>query len=62
MLLKELLKKTNFNHNDYDNLVKCLQRIEGSVRYINQQQKNFENINKLMKKLVNAGNNLVIKK
>jgi len=51
ILLKELIKNTNYNHCDYEALLKALTKIEASVKFINAQQKNYEYIMELLKKI-----------
>ena len=48
LLLRDLLKHTDNSHQDYNNLVQALQKIEEVVAYVNDRKRLAENLQKIL--------------
>lgn len=48
LLVRDLLKHTWKEHSDYDNLEQALQQITTTAIYVNDKQKEAENIQKML--------------
>jgi hypothetical protein len=55
VLIQDLLRKTNKNHPDYEDLETAVQEVERVATYVNEQIRQFQNEQKLLEIYTRGG-------